>query len=262
MKVPQEHTPLIFVTNDDGYQAPGMTELVKVALKFGDVVAVAPAQPQSGKSSAITVESPLFVTERTPIGGCKVFSVNGTPVDCVKLGLDVVASRKPDLVLSGINHGSNSGNSVIYSGTMGAAQEGCMLGIPSIGFSLTHHSIAADFGPGIPWVERIVAAVLTHGLPESICLNVNIPAQCEPKGMKAVRAARGYWTDEYERYETPGGRPFYWLKGNFVNLDADRDDNDEYWLSRQYISVVPVAPEEPSLDISASIADIRKILGI
>lgn len=252
--------PLILVTNDDGFEAPGLRALVEAVSGLADIIAAAPDTPQSGKSSAITVESPLFIKDRGTIGGAPLYSINGTPVDCVKLALDVIVPRKPTLLLSGINHGSNTGNAVIYSGTMGAAQEACMAGIAAVGYSLTHHSIAADFSLSLPFVTGITRAVLTHGLPEGVCLNVNIPAKVTPLGVRAARAARGYWTDEYERYRTPAGQTFYWLKGEFINIDAHRTDTDEYWLSRDYISAVPVAPENPSLDLDALLPQIQRIL--
>lgn len=248
--------PLILITNDDGVEAPGLHRLIETASAAGDVVAVAPSLPQSGMSSAITVNAALFIKEHPGYDGARVYSVNGKPVDCVKLALKALTGRKPDLLLSGINHGSNAGNSVVYSGTMGAAAEGCMAGIPSIGFSLTHHSIKADFGPGLPFVDKIMRDVLANGLPEGICLNVNIPARCEPCGIKVTKAARGYWTEEYQEYTSPHGQPFYWLQGNFVNIDEDDTDTDEYWLDRQYVTVVPYRPEhnEP-LSVRQSIAD-------
>lgn len=257
----EKQRPLILITNDDGFEAPGLAALVKAVADMGDIIVAAPEHHQSGKSCAITVDLPLFIKERQSIEGHPVYSISGTPVDCVKLALDAIVPRKPDLLLSGINHGSNSGNAVVYSGTMGAAKEGCIEGIPSIGFSLCHHSIAADFGPSLQFVTAISKAVLTKGLPKDICLNVNIPPLCVPAGVKAARAACGYWTDEYERYTTPSGQPFYWLKGDFINTDSGRTDTDEYWLSKNYISVVPVAPENPSLDLDTLLPEIDALLG-
>jgi 5'-nucleotidase len=251
--------PLIFISNDDGVNAPGLAHLIESVAEFGEVVAVAPATEQSGKASSLTVESPLRLTERAPIAGAKVYAVNGTPVDCVKLGLHVLFSdgRKPDIMLSGVNHGSNSGNSVIYSGTMGAVMEACMVGIPAIGYSLLHHSIAADFTHTTPFIKEITARVLAGGLPADVCLNVNFPAKCVPKGIKVVRAARGYWTEEYARCTDPHGKPYYWLTGHFHNEEPDNDGTDEYWLSREYVSVVPVRPDQS--DIKA-IPVIEKLL--
>lgn len=236
--------PLIMVTNDDSVEAPGLYRLIDSIKHLGDVIAVAPAQPHSGQSAAITVGAPLRITERPQYGDARIFAVTGTPVDCVKLGLTTIMPRKPDMLCSGINHGSNSGTAITYSGTMGAALEGTMVGIPSVGFSLLHHSMQADFGPGMPFVSAIAEDVLTNGLPEGICLNVNIPSRCQPLGVRVCRAAKGHWSEEYTRYLDPNGAPFYWLTGRFVNEEPDATDTDEYWLQRQYISVVPAAADQ------------------
>lgn len=236
--------PLIFVTNDDSIHAPGLTHLVRLASAFGDVVAVAPATPQSAKSSALTVDTPLRITQHPDNYGAKMFTVNGSPVDCVKLGLHAVAGRKPDLLLSGINHGSNSGNAITYSGTMGAALEGCTVGIPSVGFSLCHHSMSADFELSQSFVTKIVAGVLEHGLPRYSALNVNIPARIRPLGVRVCRAAQGHWSEEYREYTDPMGRPFYMLTGRFVNDEPEATDTDEFFLDKGYISVVPVTPDQ------------------
>lgn len=248
--------PLILVTNDDGVQAPGLQWLTTRACGMGDVIVVAPDTVQSGKSSAITLDAPLRVTRRAAIGTAKVYSVSGTPVDCVKMALHTIVPRRPDLLVSGINHGSNSGTAVIYSGTMGAVLEGCMVGIPSVGFSLLHHSIDADFSLSINYVEEIMRRVLATSLPAGVCLNVNIPAKVTPKGVRACRAASGHWEGEYEEYADPTGRPFYWLTGHFVNTEPDATDTDEYWLSRQYISLVPVSPEMSATPAVAGLAKI------
>ncbi len=249
-------SPLILITNDDGIHAPGLKHLVECARAFGDVIVVAPDTPQSGKSSAITVESPLFITEHPGMEGAKVYSVSGTPVDCVKLGLHAIAPRNPDLLLSGINHGSNSGVSVIYSGTMGAVLEGCVVGIPSIGFSLLHHSLKADFSLSTMFVKEIIAKAFHTPLPQGVCLNVNIPAKVVPLGVRTCRAATGYWTEEYREYATPSGSPFYWLTGRFVNTEPQATDTDEYWLDRNYISVVPVTPDLTDADAVPALAKI------
>lgn len=248
--------PLIFISNDDGVDAPGLRHLIECVKDMGEVVAVAPSAPHSGMSSAITVNAPLRITRYPDIEGAKVYSVSGTPVDCVKLGLHAVVGRKPDIMLSGVNHGSNSGNSVIYSGTMGAAMEACMVGIPAIGFSLLHHSIAADFSQTTPYIIDFTRKVLEKGLPEQVCLNVNIPAQCVPKGFKVVEAARGYWTEEYAEYTDPHGTPFYWLTGRFVNSEPDNANTDEYWLQREYVTVVPVRPDQTCSSAIPEISDI------
>lgn len=237
--------PLILITNDDSIDAPGIHHLVECVRGFGDVYVVAPAHPHSGQSSALTVGAPLRIRERPAPGeGVRCFTVDGTPVDCVKLGLHAIVPRKPDLLLSGINHGSNSGTAITYSGTMGAVLEGCMEGITSVGFSLLHHSMKADFSLSTEYVKEIVGKVLEHKLPDWVCLNVNIPAKVEPVGVRVCRAARGHWSEEYRRYLDPSGNPFYWLTGRFVNGEPDAPDTDEYWLNRRYISVVPVTPDQ------------------
>lgn len=237
------HRPLILISNDDSINAPGLLHLVDCVKDFGDVIVVAPEEPHSGMSSAFTVNGALRINVRDDYNGARVFTVNGTPVDCIKLALHAIVPRKPDLVLSGINHGSNSGNSIIYSGTMGAVLEACMAGIDSVGFSLLHHSIKADFTLSTQMVTDIVAEVLRSGLPKGVCLNVNIPAKVVPVGVRACRAARGHWSDGYSRYLDPHGNPFFWLNSHFVNEDIDATDTDEYWLERNYISVVPVSPD-------------------
>lgn len=235
--------PLIFITNDDSIQAPGLLKLVDCALNFGDVIVAAPLHPQSGQSSALTVERPLRISRREDYRGAEMFTVSGTPVDCVKLGLNAIVPRMPDFIFSGINHGSNSGNAIIYSGTMGAVIEGCMVGIPSVGYSLCHHSMAADFDLSLPFVTKIMERVVEGGLPEGVALNVNIPALVVPEGVAVCRAARGHWTEEYKRYDDPHGKPFYWLTGHFVNEEPEATDTDEYWLARNYVSCVPVTPD-------------------
>ncbi|MCM1452262.1 MAG: 5'/3'-nucleotidase SurE [Clostridium sp.] len=247
---------LILVTNDDGVEAKGVRSLARCAKQYGDVVIVAPSRPQSGMSSAITVGAPLRISEHAEEEGCRVFSVSGTPVDCVKLAMHTILPRRPDYVLSGINHGSNSGTAITYSGTMGAVMEGCMNGIPSIGFSLLHHSLKADFSLSIGFVSDILAKAMENPLPHWTALNVNIPALVEPLGVRACRAAKGHWSEEYERYLDPQGNPFFWLTGRFVNTEPDATDTDEYWLGRKYISVVPVTPDQTLSPIIPAFAKI------
>lgn len=251
-----KQTPLILVTNDDGAHAPGIHALINTLTPLGRVIAVAPDGPRSGQASAITVETPLRINRCTAYNHAEIYAVNGTPVDCVKLAMHTVLPRRPDIVVSGINHGSNSGNSVIYSGTMGAVMEACMLGIPSVGFSLLHHSIAADFSHTPKWIDHIVRRMIDEGLPAGVCLNVNIPAKCEPKGMKVCAASPGHWTEEYKEYTDPANRPFFMLTGKFHDDDPDNPAYDNYWLNRQYISVVPVRPDQtftPAIDTITSL---------
>jgi len=235
---------LILITNDDGVNAPGIHRLCDFVEQFGEVYLVAPAVAQSGMSSAITVSTQLTVNRHDDYSGAQVYSVSGTPVDCVKLALHCIVPRKPDLLLSGINHGSNSGTAVTYSGTMGAVLEGCMAGIPSIGFSLLHHSIKADFGLAQGYIKKIVEKVIKEGLPDYTCMNVNIPAMTVPKGIRTCRAARGHWSEEYVRYIAPDGSPFYRLTGRFCNEEPEATDTDEYYLAEKYISLVPVCPDQ------------------
>ncbi len=250
--------PLILVTNDDGIGAPGIHELVSAVADMGDVVAVAPDGACSGQSSAISVNKVLRITEHSDYKGAKMYSVNGTPVDCVKLAMHALLDRRPDLILSGINHGSNSGNNVIYSGTMGAVLEGCMVGIPSVGFSYHSHDQQSDLTACREVVDRIVRAVIESGLPSDICLNVNIPKGDSCKGIKVTRAARGFWTEEYADYKDPHGKPFYWLTGHFHNEEPDNPETDLYWSDRGYASVVPVRPDQSAVD---RIGEIEGLLG-
>lgn len=250
--------PLILITNDDGIHASGIEHLIRIAATLGDVVVAAPATAQSGKSSALTVNAPLEISEHPSIDGAKVYSITGTPVDCVKLAIHALLDRKPDLLLSGINHGSNAAVNNIYSGTMGAAMEGCIIGIPSIGYSLLNHSPNADFTPLTPFITEITKSVLANGLPEGVCLNVNFPKGCVPEGVKVVRAARGRWTEEYADYASPHGKPFYWLTGKFHNEEPDNPETDEYWLARNYGTIVPIRPDQTAAD---QIDSIKSILG-
>jgi len=241
--------PLILVCNDDGITAPGIRSLIDVCISIGDVYVVAPDSPQSGMGHAITINStlrcdPIIIEKDAPQ---IEYSCSGTPVDCVKLAVTTILPRKPDLVVSGVNHGSNSSINVIYSGTMSAAVEGALEGIPAIGFSLLDYSWEADFEPAKPWMKQIIQQVLNEGLPEGVCLNVNIPkASDEPyKGIKVCRQARANWEEEMDIRKDPRGRTYYWLTGKFVNYDKGTD-TDEWALANNYLSVVPV-----SFDVTA-----------
>ncbi|MBR5332988.1 MAG: 5'/3'-nucleotidase SurE [Muribaculaceae bacterium] len=252
-----ENKPLILIVNDDGINARGVHYLADAVKEMGEVYIVAPDAAQSGQSSAMSMKSPLRITQYPERNGIKIFSVNGTPVDCVKLALHTIVPRRPDLLLSGINHGSNAGNNIIYSGTMGAVLETCMLGIPSIGYSYLSHSPEADFTNTLPFVQSITRNVIEKGLPKDICLNVNFP-KGEIKGAKVVRAARGFWTEEYTDYLDPQGKPFYMLTGNFKNEEPEAVDTDYYWLDRGYASIVPARPDQSALDMMIEINDLLK----
>lgn len=233
--------PLILIVNDDGVDAPGVNHLAECVRSLGEVYIVAPDSPQSGKSAAMTVKSPLRVIEKdSKVNGIRIFTVNGTPVDCVKMAIHTIVPRRPTVVLAGINHGTNFGVNITYSGTMGAVLEGCIEGIPSVGFSLANNSLEADFSPFTEIVVDIACEVITNGLPEGICLNVNIPSCDRPKGIRVCRAVRGKYIDGYMRYSDPDGIPFYWLTGIFENFEPEATDTDKYWLKQNYISIVPV----------------------
>lgn len=252
--------PLILISNDDGISAPGVHSLIDflVGSVDAEIAVVCPDSPRSGQSSAITCDSPLKVNRKENYKGARMWSVSGTPVDCVKLAFhEILRGRRIDLMLSGINHGSNSALSVIYSGTMGCALEACARGIPAVGFSLLDHSLGADFSGCRDTVVSVVRNVMSSGLPDRVCLNVNIPAKCNPKGIKTVRGARGYWTEEYKKYLDPHGKPFYWLTGSFHNLEPDNPDTDEYWLERGWATVVPVCIDMTACD---SISAVESIL--
>jgi len=234
--------PLILVTNDDGVNAPGIRTLIEVLNEIGEVVVVAPDSPQSGMGHAITIDSTLFVRRVNSHHVSQIeYSCSGTPADCVKLGIREVLKRKPDLCVSGINHGSNSSINVIYSGTMSAAIEAGIEGIPAIGFSLLNYKWNADFSKSKSFVKTISQMVLNHGLPNGVVLNVNIPdiPGQDIKGIKICRQAKANWIEEFDKRKSPQGKDYYWLTGKFVNLDSG-EDTDEHALENGYISVVPV----------------------
>lgn len=231
--------PLILVTNDDGITAPGLRNLIEVMNEFGDVFVVAPDSPQSGMGHAITLDSTLHIESLTIDDGPQIeYSCSGTPADCVKLAVNEILNRKPDLCVSGINHGSNSSINVIYSGTMSAAIEAGIEGIPSIGFSLLDHSWNANFEPLKEHIRSITKNVLENGLPNGTILNVNFPKE-NIKGVKVCRQAKANWVEEFDKRVNPQGKEYYWLTGKFVNLDKG-EDTDIHALDNGYASLVPV----------------------
>lgn len=234
--------PLILVTNDDGFDSKGIESLIKVVRKFGEVVVVAPEEGQSGMSHAITIKYPLRINKLEEDKDFTLYSCNGTPVDCVKLAINQILDRTPDLVVSGINHGSNASVSVIYSGTMAAAIEGCLNRINSIGFSIDDYSSNPDFELSELVVEQMVAKVLKEGLPKDTCLNVNIPAEPKEdiKGIKICRQTKGTWREEFVKQTDPRGKDYYWLTGSFDNFEPEAEDTDEWALSNNFVAVVPL----------------------
>lgn len=253
--------PLIFITNDDGVGARGIARLMDVASDFGDVVVIAPEQSQSGKAHAITMFSPLYLRSVSQCEGREVYACSGTPVDCVKMGFDyLLQGRKVDLVLSGINHGSNSAISVLYSGTMGAAIEGSFYGAPSIGFSLLDHSAEADFDASAACASNIIGKVLDARPVLPLCLNVNVPVGRpeQIKGVRVCRQARGYWKEEFYCRKDPRDRDYYWLTGDFYNAEPLAEDTDEWALKNGYVSVVPVQVDLTDYSRMDDIGDILK----
>ncbi|CAD0001516.1 MULTISPECIES: 5'/3'-nucleotidase SurE [Flavobacterium] len=234
--------PLILVTNDDGISAPGIRTLIDVMATIGEVIVVAPDKPQSAMGHAITINNTLYLDKISKENDTITeYSCSGTPVDCVKLAVNEILKRKPDLCVSGINHGSNSSINVIYSGTMSAAVEAGIEGIPAIGFSLLDYNWNADFEPAKTFVKKIVLETLEKKLPHGVILNVNFPKlkEKEIKGIKICRQAKALWVEKFDKRQTPFGKDYYWLSGEFVNQDKG-DDTDEWALENGYISVVPV----------------------
>ena len=233
--------PLILVTNDDGISSPGIASLVDAMKEIGEVIVVAPDKPQSGVGHAITINSTLRI-HKTKFHDVQEYSITGTPVDCVKMAVNKILKKKPDIIVSGINHGSNISINVIYSGTMSAAVEGAIEGIPSIGFSLLNDSIDADFTASKHFAKTIARQVLDHGLPKDICLNVNIPRLhlSEIKGIRVCRQARATWIEKFDERKDPTGNPYYWLTGKFVNYDEGKKETDVWAVKNNFVSVVPV----------------------
>lgn len=251
--------PLILVTNDDGITAPGLRALVRYMATLGNVVVVAPDSPQSGMGHAITLDTTIYAQQERgnpQDGAIAEYSCSGTPADCVKLALQVLLDRRPDLCVSGINHGSNASINVLYSGTMSAAIEAGIEGIPAIGFSLCDYTWEADFAPAGEAIVKIAANALEKGIPKDVVLNVNIPAlqAGELKGIKICRQARANWKERFEKRTNPMGKDYYWLTGSFELLD-NGTDTDEWALSNGYISVVPT---EFDLTAKQAIPELQK----
>jgi 5'-nucleotidase len=234
--------PLILVTNDDGISAPGIRTLIAIMSEIGEVVVVAPDKPQSAMGHAITINNTLYLNKMSADDSSIIeYNCSGTPVDCVKLAVNEILHRKPDLCVSGINHGSNSSINVIYSGTMSAAVEAGIEGIPAIGFSLLDYDWNADFSQIKSYVKKITMEVLKNKLPNGVVLNVNLPKlkENEIKGIKICRQAKALWMEKFDKRKTPQGKDYYWLTGEFVNEDKG-EDTDEWALENGYVSIVPI----------------------
>jgi len=233
--------PLILVSNDDGISSRGIRILVELMSELGEVIVVAPDSPQSGMGHAITVGNTLRLDNTDIFGSVPAYKCSGTPADCVKLAKHhLLKNRKPDLVVSGINHGSNTSISVLYSGTMSAAIEGAIEGLPAVGYSLCDYSSEADFTHIGEFVQKIASEVLKKGLPIGVALNVNFPPKRyeKVKGMKVCRQANAKWEEQFEVRRDPTGRKYFWMAGNFVNFDKG-EDNDEWAIANNYVSIVP-----------------------
>lgn len=234
--------PLILVTNDDSIVSPGIRTLIEIMKTIGDVVVVAPDSPQSAMGHAITLNNTLHV-DKVNLDKDLIheYSCSGTPVDCVKMAVRELLKRKPDLCVSGINHGSNSSINVIYSGTMSAAVEAGIEGIPAIGFSHLDYSWETNLEPIKKWVKKITLEVLEKGLPEGVVLNVNFPKEKTGtiKGVKVCRQAKANWEEKFDKRTNPQGKEYYWLSGEFVNHDKGQD-TDEWALENGFVSIVPV----------------------
>ena len=234
--------PIILVTNDDGINAPGIRALISVMAEIGELIVVAPDSPQSAMGHAITINSTIYLN-KISIENAAIteYSSSGTPVDCVKLAVNEILKKKPDLCVSGVNHGSNSSINVIYSGTMSAAVEAGIEGIAAIGFSLLDYDWNADFEAAKKFIKQIALQTLKNGLPKGVVLNVNLPKLKENdiKGIKICRQANALWVEKFDKRQTPQGKDYYWLTGEFINHD-NGEDTDEWALENGFISIVPV----------------------
>ncbi|WP_066757981.1 5'/3'-nucleotidase SurE [Crocinitomix algicola] len=232
--------PLILVTNDDGITAKGIAQLVDSMQDLGEILVVAPDKPQSGMGHAITINHPLRLTPSNVFPGIQAYTCSGTPVDCVKLAIYEIIKSRPTLLVSGINHGSNAATNVLYSGTMSAAVEGAIEGIPSIGFSLLDHSPNADFNAAGYFAKEITEQVLKNGLQPGVCLNVNIPKGDikSLNGTKICRQGKAFWEDSFDKRQDPFGKDYFWLTGAFTRTDKG-EDTDLWALDHNYVSIVP-----------------------
>lgn len=244
---------LILLSNDDGYSAPGINLLIDWLRPIADIVAVAPDSGRSGAACAITAAVPITVSRVSGGGGVEVYACSGTPVDCVKLALHGLVPRRPDLVVSGINHGDNASINVHYSGTLGVAIEGALQRLKAVAFSSCDRSPQADLSALKPYVVRIVEAALSHDMPELTCLNVNFPAVREFKGLKVCRMCRGLWTHEFEQCDVPGRGRYYFLTGNYTNAEPGAADTDSYALERGYVAVTPTQIDVTSRELAGEV---------
>ena len=259
MKKTKKEKPVILITNDDGITAPGIRNLVEAVKDLGKIYVVAPNKPQSGMGHAITIGEPLRLQKQHLFEGVEAYSCSGTPVDCVKIAVDKILHRKPDLCLSGINHGANHSINVIYSGTMSAAVEAAIESIPSAGFSLLDFSVEADFSGARKYVRIIVEKMLASKMDKHTVLNVNIPSVPAEllKGIKICKQAYAKYEENYVERKDPHGKHYYWLTGEFINFDKSKD-TDVWALANNYVSVVPVQYDLTNYDQKTKLEKIWK----
>lgn len=241
--------PFILIANDDGYHSHGIRQLVDFVSEMADVLVVAPEGARSGYSCAFSATDYLRLKPRHNMGNIEVWSCSGTPVDCVKIALSQLCQgRRPDLILSGINHGDNSSVNNHYSGTMGAALEGCMKYIPSVAFSSCYYDEEANLEPLRPYVQQIVRKVLSEGLPKGICLNVNFPARQHFEGVKVCRMTFGSWVEEIDKCRHPRGYDYYWVVGHYHNDEPGIEGTDQYALDNGYVAITPTKVDVTAYD--------------
>ena len=231
---------LILITNDDGFSSKGIKALINAVKNLGKILIVAPDSPQSGMGHAISVNKPIRCYKTNFFDSVEAYCCTGTPVDCIKMGLYLLKDKKPDLILSGINHGSNVSTNILYYGTMSAAVEGALSGIPSVGYSLTDYSDDADFQYSEKIVQIISKKVIKEGLKKGTCLNVNIPniKENQIKGIKVCRQGRAFWDDTFDHRKDPLGKDYYWLTGSFSSKEQALDTDINY-LENNYVTIVP-----------------------
>lgn len=248
--------PFILIANDDGYHSHGIRQLVDFVSEMADVLVVAPEGARSGYSCAFSATDYLRLKPRHNMGNIGVWSCSGTPVDCVKIALSQLCQgRRPDLILSGINHGDNSSVNNHYSGTMGAALEGCMKYIPSVAFSSCYYDEEANLEPLRPYVQQIVRKVLSEGLPKGICLNVNFPARQHFEGVKVCRMTFGSWVEEIDKCRHPRGYDYYWVVGHYHNDEPGIEGTDQYALNNGYVAITPTKVDVTAYDFMKQLQD-------
>ena len=248
--------PFILIANDDGYHSHGIRQLVDFVSEMADVLVVAPEGARSGYSCAFSATDSLRLKPRHNMGNIGVWSCSGTPVDCVKIALSQLCQgRRPDLILSGINHGDNSSVNNHYSGTMGAALEGCMKYIPSVAFSSCYYDEEANLEPLRPYVQQIVRKVLSEGLPKGICLNVNFPARQHFEGVKVCRMTFGSWVEEIDKCCHPRGYDYYWVVGHYHNDEPGIEGTDQYALNNGYVAITPTKVDVTAYDFMKQLQD-------